>query len=427
MLIFGYLLYKLIFLTIFMSLLIEFRFSKKKAIIIITSTSVFILAFNFMIVHTYGAEFFGRIFPLSATLPAFLSLLLVAKSSFATVLFAIVTSIFSSMGRFVGIVVFMLTSRYLFFIITEVIADAVIITLFIVYFRKPYLKVLEDFNKGWNIISLVPTLLMVLIYSLMYYPTPLTLCPENIFPLSIVFILAASFYVIIYINFKNISEFYDLRREKDIINLQLEMHKKEFESIQENIEQAKVLRHDIRHHLITIYDLLNENQCGLAKEYIKNMDYELDQAPLIEYCMNYYINVILSFYIKKGKQEGITFHHEINLPENLSINPVEIGLILANGLDNAIHANMQITDVNKREITIICKKQDEKIAIRITNPYEGTILFKGELPLSPHKGHGYGTRSIAGITEKNHGIYSFEAVDGTFNMTVLFYCFFPNQ
>lgn len=419
---FLYLLYKLLFLTFFMCLLIEFKYSKVKSILILSFFAVAILGINYFILKTNGADYLGRIYPISATLPAFISLLLVSRSGFSTVLFAIVTSIFSSMGRFISIVAYMYFDSALISFLTEFAADALIIALFIFVFRDPYLNMLNTVQKGWGFVSLIPTLLMVLIYSLMYYPTPLLQRPANIFPLTIVFILALSFYFIIYKNFKNITELFYLRRNKDIINLQLEMSKREFESIHENIKQAKILHHDLRHYLITVYNYLDENKPELAKDFIKSLQSELDQTPLIEVCNNYYINVILSYYIKKCKQADISFIYDIDLPDHLPVNPVELGLILANGLDNAIQAVNQIDNSLKKEVSIICKKQGNKIAIRIKNPYAKSIHFEDGIPQSSIEGHGYGTKSIAGIVEKNHGLYSFRADNGIFNMTVLFDC-----
>ncbi|MDF3002572.1 MAG: hypothetical protein K0Q48_2691 [Bacillota bacterium] len=57
--------------------------------------------------------------------------------------------------------------------------------------------------------------------------------------------------------------------------------------------------------------------------------------------------------------------------------------------------------------------------IQIANSYEGNVAFADDLPVSTREDHGFVTRSIAAVTQKYSGVYSFSAEDGIFTTSVI--------
>jgi two-component system sensor histidine kinase AgrC len=129
------------------------------------------------------------------------------------------------------------------------------------------------------------------------------------------------------------------------------------------------------------------------------MDHSLKDAAVAQYCENYVVNVILSAYIHKANHDRIAVDCEAEIPDNIPIDSIELGLVFANALDNAINACKQIESVSDRRISIVCKQHCEQIYIRITNPFAGEVKFNGEYPVSESAEHGVGTRSIAAIAK----------------------------
>jgi hypothetical protein len=416
---FFYLLYKLAFLTIFMLLLIQLKYSVKKTIIIVSVFSLPILILNYQIGLYYGSVILGNIFPLTATVPAFIGFLFVSRQGFFKVLFSMLTvSIFSMLAKFAGQLTYMYwnnaNSQFLF----EIIADALLLFVLIRFFRKPYLKMFNALVRGWGIFCLVPGLLMALLFGLLYYPSPLQERQDNVPLIFFAFALTFALYLIIYLNFENISQHYEMKHNRHIMMLQLEMHKKEYESLQENINTMNIYRHDMKHHLNAIDTLLCNNNTAEALNFTRRLDRSLENTALKQYCENYFINVILSAYIKKAEDEHIKVRCEVVVPEKINIDPVEIGLIFANATENAINACKKIVDADRRELSILCKEQKGQLFIRISNPYVGEVKFDGESPVADSPEHGTGTKSIATIVQKNGGIFSFTARNGIFDTTV---------
>ena len=59
---------------------------------------------------------------------------------------------------------------------------------------------------------------------------------------------------------------------------------------------------------------------------------------------------------------------------------------------------------------------------QIRNSYDGAVAFdENEIPISPEKGHGFGTKSIVSFCEKNHADYEFKAGDEYFALRISFH------
>ncbi|GAB6152243.1 hypothetical protein JCM17380_09930 [Desulfosporosinus burensis] len=136
-------------------------------------------------------------------------------------------------------------------------------------------------------------------------------------------------------------------------------------------------------------------------------------------CFNYTVNLILSSYITKAKNEQINVETQINLPENNAVSDMDLCVIFANAIENAINACNSINIENDRTLKIVSKVNNNKLYIQITNSFDGTIIFVDDMPVSTEENHGLGTKSIAAIVQKYAGVYSFTAEDRVFKASII--------
>jgi sensor histidine kinase regulating citrate/malate metabolism len=92
--------------------------------------------------------------------------------------------------------------------------------------------------------------------------------------------------------------------------------------------------------------------------------------------------------------------------------------LFSNGLENAIFAAAKIKDEKRKNVRVNCQLHKGNLLIYIKNPYEGEVVFRGNLPKSKHPEHGFGTKSIKLIADMHGGFCSFEAKDGVFTLKV---------
>ena len=414
-----YLLLNIALLAILMAYITPVKYSAKKSILIIVFAHCVSWIGNYLIYVYLGADFLSHTFAITAAIPGFICFNIVAKYKGLRVLFSLLTvTLFALLASFIGNLADVYYNNVLLQIGLKALSFILVIVFMVAVFRKPYLKLLQTLEKGWGPLCLIPALLNILICLLEYVPTHIENRPENIPIILFTFALAFVFYVIFYINFGNISQFFEMRRNRELLAVQTDLYKKEYLALQDNINQSKIYRHDMKHHLNAVNAFLNDGNLQEAQEYICTLDGNLSRLVTQTYCENYVVNVILSSYIHQAKQEGIEVACDLNIPENVTIDPIELGLIFANAMENAINACRQIKDRPQRTIIVACKMQKGQMYIRISNPVAGEVRFEGEYPASGSEGHGIGTRSIAAIAQKYGGVFSFAVQDGIFKTTV---------
>lgn len=411
------LLSKIIFLAGLIAYLTPMKYSLKKSVLIIAVFQFFIWIVNYACYVYVGKEIIHNLLFFTIGIPGFFCFNIVARYKGSRVLFTLLTvALFSTFSSFIGNLTFQ-SSQILQYALKY--GSFILIIIFVVtVFRKPYLKMLRTLEKGWAPLCIIPFCLSNIVALLQYIPTSLNERPENIPVLILIYILTFVLYAIFYFNFENISQFFMLKRNKEVVAVQMDMYKKQYEAISDNIDAMKIYRHDMKHHLGAINTLLSDGSIAEAKKYISRLDSNLSDAVVERYCDNYVVNVILSSYIQKAKNEGIAVECEVEIPENIPIDSIELGLVFANSLDNAINACKRIESANVRCISIDCKQHYGQIYIRIVNPFIGEVKFSGEYPVSESSEHGTGTRSIAAIAQKYGGVFSFTAQDGFFKTTL---------
>ncbi len=415
-----YLFIKVALLAVFMTCLTPLYDCSKRTYAVIIVGNVFIWLLNFLIYEIKGLVFLDHVFLISASLPAFICFSIVAKFKGAKVLFSLLTvSIFGMLSAFLSFLPTLLIKNYVVDVFINTLCYILIIVFIIKVFRKPYFKIMEALESGWGPFCFVSFLLLAIIFLLQYYPKPIANGPENIPLLCLVYILVFAFYAIVYLNFENITHYYQLKQDKRLMLMQTEMQKKEYAAIHDKLNAAQIYRHDMKHHIHVLNAMLHENNPEEAGKYLGKLSDRLNDTVIEKHCENYVVNAILSSYISKAREEGIEVNCRADIPAELTMEDMELGTVFSNAIDNAIAACGKIEDRANRKISIDCREHFGQMNIQISNTYAGEIEFDGEYPVSQREGHGFGTRSIAAIAKKYGGVFSFTAENGLFVTTVL--------
>jgi len=182
---------------------------------------------------------------------------------------------------------------------------------------------------------------------------------------------------------------------------------------------AAIYRHDLRHHLQYVNTCILNSNFEEASKYIMSICSEIEESSVVGYCENDAVNMILASYVIKAKSAEIDITVDAVIPTSIHVATTDLCVVLANGIENAILACEKISDKEKKRIKLSCYIKTNKILIQIINPYDGAIEFQEGIPISNRDGHGMGTMSIVNIATKYQGIYSFEARDSIFKLSVI--------
>jgi len=202
-------------------------------------------------------------------------------------------------------------------------------------------------------------------------------------------------------------------------NQLLSMQQQRYESLKAAIEEARQARHDLRHQLCQLAALAEEGDLEKIKAYLSGA---VSRIPSLEmhFCENRAADSVVGYYCALAKRENIPYSVQIDLPECLPVDEINLCLVLSNLLENALEASLR-TAPARRRIKLTAYLHGNSLAlIQVENTYDGVIREKGGIfQSSKRKGDGVGLQSVRHIAEKSGGVSTVTYQDGVFRARVM--------
>ena len=165
--------------------------------------------------------------------------------------------------------------------------------------------------------------------------------------------------------------------------------------------------------------LAEEGNLEKIKAYLSGA---VSRIPSLEmhFCENRAADSVVGYYCALAKRENIPYSVQIDLPECLPVDEINLCLVLSNLLENALEASLR-TAPARRRIKLTAYLHGNSLAlIQVENTYDGVIREKGGVfQSSKRKGDGVGLQSVRHIAEKTGGASTFTYQDGSFSAKVM--------
>ena len=161
------------------------------------------------------------------------------------------------------------------------------------------------------------------------------------------FVLCITYLLFILVYFKQYEEKIEAEQKNRMLNMQRTHSQKEIEAIKRSEYAVSLLRHDLRHFLLTISGFIDNNENERAKEYINEILQSVETTTMHKYCKNEIVNMILSSYENKLRENKIALIYNIQVPDRLNVSDVDLTSILSNALENAIQAVLLLDEKEK--------------------------------------------------------------------------------
>lgn len=121
--------------------------------------------------------------------------------------------------------------------------------------------------------------------------------------------------------------------------------------IQASTKQFSILRHDMRHQINILYGLISSGKSEEALHLLRSFDEHLEKTAIHPFCLNPFVNAVLSVYIVKAKNAGIPVTCRVNFPEEVPKVQEHLSFALANLLENAIRVSETQDEINAFSIS----------------------------------------------------------------------------
>ena len=223
------------------------------------------------------------------------------------------------------------------------------------------------------------------------------------------------FYVLFYLMAKSLNRNNALKQENQFLSMQ----QSQYERLCTAIEETKQARHDMRHHFSALSTLADKKEWQELKSYLDSAVENIPNAEL-NLCDNQAVDGVAGHYCIRYKENDIPYSIEIDLPQMLPISEIDICVVIANLLENALEASLR-TDKPRRFVKMkTYLYSDNVVLITVENNFDGIInVHNGIFQSSKRHGDGVGLQSIRRIAEKNGGYCNFTRTENTFCADVM--------
>ena len=214
-----------------------------------------------------------------------------------------------------------------------------------------------------------------------------------------------------------------LRKSRDVVvkereqrNLESmrDMNKQYYDSVQNDIEHASKLRHDLANYIEQIEYLINhpeKDSDDVLRSMVNELKIKADSIVSRNYCDDQIINTIMTLKDEKCRKLGIPFKVKVNLPFSPDVDPLDGSSLLSNLIDNAIKSALECQKAGKEgSVSVTAGILGDHFVVRTENDtlYDGEIDdIKAFIESVNRKrvkdGHGYGLKIVQEIVAKYGG------------------------
>lgn len=190
--------------------------------------------------------------------------------------------------------------------------------------------------------------------------------------------------------------------------------------MQASTKQFSILRHDMRHQINILYGLISSGKSEEALHLLRSFDEHLEKTAIHPFCLNPFVNAVLSVYIVKAKDAGIPVTCRVNFPEEVPKVQENLSFALANLLENAIRVS-ETQDEDKRFLHINLQTRGRQVFLSVENYYaEPVSLNEDGYPVTHRQGHGIGMTSVHHFIMSYKGFKNFTQKDGVVRFEIYF-------
>ena len=242
---------------------------------------------------------------------------------------------------------------------------------------------------------------------------------KALFGFAILFVYTVSI-IFIYIILKSYNNTYQENQDLMLMKGQVQAIQDQYKMREIKDQEVKILRHDMKHILLNLHQLIQEDKKDEAFDFINNYINVIDATKTKTYCKEPIINSILDYYTNKALNDDVTLNMTVvGIDDALTMPPFEISVLISNCLDNAIKAAAKLKYNRMVDFKFI--NNDGRLVLQCKNNYDGILLIdKDGRPTNLAKGHGLGSDSIELFAKKNNLTINYDISENIYKITILF-------
>lgn len=194
-----------------------------------------------------------------------------------------------------------------------------------------------------------------------------------------------------------------------------------YQELEKITKETRAIKHDMNNHLVVIKGLAEGEKCKEVVDYIDNLQCSLSQAGRLIQTGNSIVDAILNEKTEVAKEKEIEFSVDICLKQNVDIKPIDVCILLANSLDNAIEACEKISNKENRHIDILGRCNKGYLSFIVSNSVDHAVNVKKNQIITDKAdklNHGFGLQNIKNCVNRNNGKFKIECTEDLFTLYI---------
>ena len=285
---------------------------------------------------------------------------------------------------------------------------------------RNYVSTKNAQNIGWNLwLSSILIPVSTLIYEIMFVSSENANKLQVIVSVVILFVINITAFNL----YDSLSRSYIQKSKITILEKENELYSKQCEIMQNSTRELQAFRHDMNNQFISLSQLLSAKKYTDVEAQLNKLSHQTKSNIIYSTSGNIIIDGLINYKLQNAINDNIKVKTEIAVPVHLNIETTDITTGLGNLLDNALTEILKI-EKEKRLLTLKIVFSQQRLIIRVSNPYRGNIMCKdGRILTSKgeNNNHGYGLSNISKAVDKYNGYMDVNYSDSIFTVDIIMY------
>ena len=399
-------------------LFMDSRYSRRRTLFIVSIVTLLLMAAGTALHRAADRDAAFWIFAMTIHIPLILLLFTLSRFRGWQLIFQQLSVVLfcTLIHHISGLIYYLSGSRFWVLVLSCTVLSTWVIWFLVRFLRPLFFQILLELHRGWWLICLV----MAIYYLIAVYLVPgyAGFDSRSTFIKPAIGLLMLGVYSILMFLFTSIKHEMEARHNAQISTLQLSALQSRMEAVKAAENAIRTERHDLRHRLQAVAELVSRGDKEAALDFLDAAQKRLDDQKEIRWCRPPVLDAVFSSYFGQAENQGISVEAKISLPDTLSVNEGELAIVLANALENAIHANLALPPEQRK---LRCKTVGTPgVMLEISNPCTAAVTFDSNgLPVAQREGHGLGVQSISAFCRKNGAVCQFGLTGGWFQLRLV--------
>lgn len=200
----------------------------------------------------------------------------------------------------------------------------------------------------------------------------------------------------------------ELLQERALAGQKKESQLAHYRDMQAIYERQGRKMHDYKNQIRTMQVLLKEGDIQAAAALADRLTESISVEMSAVNTNHPVVNAVLNQKFHAAREQGISMIFKVGDMSGMRLDEEETVILLANLLDNAIHACVKVVQAGQKAvIQIKLVQEDGKMIFSVKNPVAEKVRIMDNIVLDPDEGmHGVGLSNVKAVVDKYGGDFA---------------------